>query len=151
MVIQRVWAQSAPSHAVLPFPSGPWTLHFLFIFSTSQDQIKEVSPCSLVQQLLPHQASFLLLALSCQQYTCIIPDRNQQRRGPRQSAECTLNRAQGCGHLGTGSLGKGCILSDCELNKEVYKKQQQQIHGRFDLLLQDLYKTLPDGVFIRIP
>lgn len=56
--------------------------------------------------------------------------------------------------MGTWELeawAKGCIYLTVKLNKEVYKKQQQQIHGRFDLLLQDLYKTLPDGVFIRIP
>jgi len=102
-------------------------------------------------QLLPHQASFLLLALSCQQYMYYSQQKSTEKGQDNQQSAPWEQRPRDVGARELEAWAKGCIYLTVKLNKEVYKKQQQQIHGRYDLLLQDLYKTLPDGVFIRIP
>lgn len=103
---QRVWAQSAPSHAVLPFPSGPWTLHFYLFLVLARIRIKEVSPCS-----LDASSCFLTKPPSfCLHYpvnnTCIIPDRNQQRRAKTISRVHPGNRDPGMWAPGNWKLGQ---------------------------------------------
>lgn len=102
-------------------------------------------------QLLPHPASFLLLSLFCQQYMYYSRQKSTERGQDNQQSASWEYRPRDVGARELEAWAKRWVYLTVKLNKEVYKKQKQQIHGRFDLLLQNLYKTLLDGVFIRIP